>query len=316
MCRLTSITAEGALRCFRQGRQQISEVLDQCYKKIEGLRKRDGLIIGTGVTALGAALTAVGVFARLRPEYYTASALLTWGMAKFFGGKDGALKVFTDYLPKVFQLNRSLCKPAPHAGPTGIWEGTGIRVRWSQFFDERLAAAIGDRLIQDGIKTAYDFGCGLEDPYSKVLAKAGIECSGVDGNPGAGTIHCDLAQPVSMPKRDCVISLEVGAKIPKAHEQTFIDNVCTSATKMIILSWPVPGQAGPNQFNRQPNEYITKKFREKGWDLDLPATTALRKRSHPIYYWFQDTLMVFKPQGFAQSGPQEVKAGEVKCATQ
>lgn len=277
------------------------------WQQIESLRHEDGLIIGTQLTgALGLATLAswaayaysgsVSLFTPL------AATLITGGLAKFYGGADGAMKVFTDYLPKTLGLTRSLLKPEPEAGPTGIWKGDGIDVTWSQFFDPRLASEISKFLAEEGIRSAWDFGCAQDD-YTKVLVQNGILCNGLDGNPdlvalsGGTAMVQELAIPFQREKRDCVISLEVGAKIPAEHADQFLKNIDSHAGDLIVISWPIKGQKGPNQFNPQNNDYVIEKLEKLGWEFDANAAQRLREYSHPVYYWFNNTTMVFRRKG-------------------
>jgi hypothetical protein len=273
-------------------------VLATIGQRVEPLRRRDNLIAGTMITGMLAITTVASWLYGGPTGKNLASAVVTAGLAKFFGGADGALKVFTDYFPKALLLNRSLFKPDPASGPTGSWLGTGIDVRWSQFHDPRLAAEMTKLLTERKMKDVWNFGCG-SDEHSKVFTKAGITSNGLDGNPetvalsGGTAMVQDLAVPFEKEARDCVISIEVGAKIRPEYEDQFFANINKHAKHMAIISWPVPGQKGPNQHNRQTNEHVIGKMDALGWKLDVPATWVLRDQSHPIYYWTQDTMMVF-----------------------
>lgn len=220
----------------------------------------------------------------------------TLALAKFYGGADGAMKVFTDYLPQSLALTRSCLKFAPKATETGVWKGAGITTRWSQFFDPRLASVLADVLREEGMKSAWDFGCG-QDQYSPVIEGNGVtSCNGLDGNPAMvrAVYVQDLAVPFKREKRDCVISLEVGAKIPEGNEDQFLQNINAHADKLAIISWPVEGQRGPNQVNRRSNEHIIAKMEALGWKQDVALSQRLRDGSHPILFWSKNTLMAFR----------------------
>jgi hypothetical protein len=274
-----------------------STVLGKVWQKIDTSRHRDALIRGTLITA-ALAVTTVASLIFLSPYYSIPTALLTIGLAKFYGNKDGAISVLTDYLPKAIQLSRSIFKPDPQTTSSGIWQGNGVDVRWAQFTDPRLATAISELLTEENITSAWDFGCGPDD-YTKVLLKNNIRCNGLDGNPSTPALSKgraevqDLSLPFSREVRGCVISLEVGAKIPEIHADQFLENISNHAEDMIIISWPVKEQKGPNKPNRQNNEYVIEKLGKLGWGFDESSTQTLRDRSHPIFFWFKDTIMVF-----------------------
>ncbi len=250
-------------------------------------------LASTSLAVPGALKTALAINTPLAvPVTLT---LVTAALAKYYGGADGAMKVFTDYLPKSLTLTRSCLKYAPKAGDTGIWKGAGITTRWSQFFDPRLAAEISAVLKEKGITSAWDFGCG-PDKYSPVIQQNGVTvCNGLDGNPAMvrAVYVQDLALPFKREKRDCVISLEVGAKIPAEQEDQFLQNINAHADKLAIISWPIEGQKGPNQVNRRSNDYIIAKMEAMGWKHDVNLSQRLKDHSHPIYFWSKDTMMAF-----------------------
>ena len=148
-----------------------------------------------------------------------------------------------------------------------------------------------------------DLGCGL-GKYVSELNNKNIDCDGFDGNPNTNSLTNNLcyAQNLSIPfqfdkKYDWVISLEVGEHIPKEFESIFIENLHNNNTKGIILSWALPNQPGYGHFNCQKNEYIKKKFIEKGYVNDIELESTLRNKCK--LKWFKETIMVFKKIIFA-----------------
>jgi len=172
---------------------------------------------------------------------------------------------------------------------TGIWLDNE-QAHWN---DGDLLARLLH--IFDG-KTVYDFGCG-NGFYVGGLRVNGIDCIGFDGNPTtqvrtdgfAGVM--DLSKPVDLPRRDWVMSLEVGEHIPVAHESTFIRNLNRNCREGIVLSWAVPGQGGEGHVNERTNEYIVELFRDLGFDEAMVMERQLRKSAK--LEWFKNTLMVF-----------------------
>lgn len=265
----------------------------------ENLRKRDNLIIGTQLAGLSGIAAAATWFL---PYGYTAriaATAVSLGLAKLYGGKEGAASVYLDYFPKAVLLTRSVMKAEPRHNNRGIWTGSDENITWSQFFDPRLAKGIENYMLSNQLQSAWDFGCGRDD-YSKALLRGGLKASGLDGNPDTPELSRktaevqDLTVPFDREKRDCVVSLAVGDNIPAEYADQFLANISNHAAKSIVISWAVPGQKGPCQLNPQKNDYVVGKLDVLGWELDETATRELREQAHPIYYWFQDSLMVFK----------------------
>lgn len=268
--------------------------------QIQALRQNDALVAGAGITGLmGIASVASWCLPWSNFSRFSIT-LLTAAMAKFYGGAQGATAVFTSYFPKAMELVRSQCKPVPQHSDTGFWIGRKRDVRWSQFFDPKLATEICNICTEKDYKSAWDFGCG-PDLYSKELLLWGVGASGLDGNPSTSwlsnhrAIEQDLTKEFSREKRDLVISLEVGDKIPEKHARQFIQNIANHAGKAIIISWADKGQKGPNHLNPQNQEYVRKALSEHGWVLDQEATERLRNNSHPILYWHKN-VMAFKKE--------------------
>lgn len=279
------------------------EAYKTLMNKIEPLRQRDPLICGVQLTGLLAIGSVASWLFPCSSMTRVGTSLVTLGLATFYGKEEGPLKVITDYFPKALGLTRSMLKADPQFDPeTGIWFGSGKEVRWSQFFDPNLAEGMAQLFKKIGIGSVWDFGCG-RDEYSRFLSEKGIIAKGLDGNPqtdelsgGLAEVQ-DLTKPFDKEQRDCVISLEVGDKIPQESADQLIENMVKHAKDAIIISWAVKNQKGPNHLNSQDNSYVKDKLAARGWEYDDQNTQTLRKASHPIYYWFQDSLMVFRKKG-------------------
>ena len=175
----------------------------------------------------------------------------------------------------------------------GYWEDENPY----HYFDKRLSHYILDLLKRKNIKTLVDLGCG-DGSYSKHFIQNSIYCELYDGNPnteeitGIGKV-LDLSESFDLDKKfDCVLSLEVGEHIPKEFEQKFIDNITTHSTKLLILSWAVPGQGGDGHFNERENRYIINEIEKRNFKVDFNNTVILRKQS--TLDWFKHTVMVFE----------------------
>jgi len=151
-------------------------------------------------------------------------------------------------------------------------------------------------LLGNEVKTAIDIGCG-NGAYTKELRDGGIECAGYDGSPLTPELSnglcgiMDFSEEVDLGEFDLALSLEVGEHIPQQYEQVFIDNVCWSSKKYVILSWAVEGQGGMGHVNCRNNDYIIGEMEKRGFVFNEAFTNQLR--SEISLYWLKDTLMVF-----------------------
>lgn len=174
---------------------------------------------------------------------------------------------------------------------TGIWLDND-QTHW---FDPDLATALGRFFMQNG-NSVVDLGCGRGE-YVQSLREIGLECKGYDGNPqtpalsdGLGEV-LDLSIPVTLPRFDWVLSLEVGEHIPRHNEGVFIRNLYKHCRSGIVLSWAVPDQGGEGHFNERSNSYVKQLFSTLGFYNDLENERILRNAAS--LKWFKDTLMVF-----------------------
>jgi len=109
----------------------------------------------------------------------------------------------------------------------------------------------------------------------------------------------DASVPVTLPKRDWVVSIEVGEHIPAAHEGTFLDNLVTMSQKGVILSWALKGQGGRSHVNEQNNDHVIEQMARRGMHFDAAKSAAFRKsvcgRACPSgAQWLKATIMVFR----------------------
>jgi hypothetical protein len=80
--------------------------------------------------------------------------------------------------------------------------------------------------------------------------------------------------------------------IPQKYESTFINNLLKHSNGLIILSWATIGQGGHGHVNEQPNEYIEEIFKNNNYSRNKELETRLR--SAVEWWWFSNTIMVFK----------------------
>lgn len=164
-------------------------------------------------------------------------------------------------------------------------------------FDEKLAERISTYFSSNGMKSVLDLGCG-PGQYTRKFRADGLTAHGVDGNPTSAKFEgnlqvADLAVAQTFTGEwDVVMSLEVGEHIPKAFEQTFLDNITRHAKKQVVLSWGVLGQGGYGHVNCQTNEYIIEEMKKRGFRYLEAPSQDLRKNS--VCGWFKNTIMVFE----------------------
>lgn len=94
---------------------------------------------------------------------------------------------------------------------------------------------------------------------------------------------------------DWVMSLEVGEHISPDATNALLDLLDRHNRNGIILSWGVPGQNGHSHINLKSNAEVIEALSKRGyvqdqWCLDFQRDA----RNVAMYWWFQNTFMVFK----------------------
>lgn len=177
---------------------------------------------------------------------------------------------------------------------TGFWISNNDN---EHRFVPELSKAINDYVVNNNIKTVYDFGCGRGE-YLNCLKEldSTLQLTGFEGHQTDGVfdniIKQDLSTTMELNQVDMVMSIEVGEHIPKEFEQVFIDNISNHAKSHVFLSWAVVGQGGLGHINCQNNDYIVKEFIDRGWKLELDLSNQIRS-SMPVGIWLKNTVMVF-----------------------
>ena len=117
-----------------------------------------------------------------------------------------------------------------------------------------------------------------------MIAESSIEAQGFDGNPQTKTLDVsgglcvgpvDLTKEKDWGQTDVAMSIEVGEHIPAKFESAFMDNLVSSARKMVILTWAVPGQGGEGHVNGQTAEAIVQKMDQRGWKKEENLTQTI-----------------------------------------
>lgn len=71
--------------------------------------------------------------------------------------------------------------------PTGFWTLTGYKFEAAHVYDVALSKAVLDLAKSLSVTKSYDFGCG-QGKYVEAFREAGIETTGLDGNPLTSSI--------------------------------------------------------------------------------------------------------------------------------
>ena len=79
----------------------------------------------------------------------------------------------------------------------------------------------------------------------------------------------DLTAPLSLPRADWVLSLEVGEHVPSQHEAALIRNLHAHNCRGVVLSWAVLHQGGFHHVNNHANAYVVGVFEGRGGRLKV-----------------------------------------------
>ena len=128
-----------------------------------------------------------------------------------------------------------------------------------------------------------DFGAGIGQ-YGHALLSADPRhrWSGYDG---AGNVEevtdgfvqfFDLTLPLSLPRADWVLSLEVGEHIPRDYEMNYLRNLHAHNCRGMVLSWAYLGKWGVGHVNTHSGAYLLNATAALGYTLDQSATQLLK----------------------------------------
>ena len=179
---------------------------------------------------------------------------------------------------------------------TGFWNITDAHFEKEHAYDSSLSNAIVSLAKNLGVSKSYDFGCG-PGKYTAAFREAGIEATGLDGNPITASIaNCrvqDLTADFELEPVNFLLTLEVCEHVPKEFEAKLISNINKHLNPggTLVLSWAVVGQGGFGHVNCQNNDYVIRLFEGLGYTYDSNKSTTLRKASK--LPWFPNTVLVF-----------------------
>ena len=106
----------------------------------------------------------------------------------------------------------------------------------------------------------------------------------------------DLSLPLSLPRADWVMSLEVGEHLASRLEPHYVRNLVAHARKGIVLSWANLGQPGYGHINNHSPAYLSALFSELGFQRHPNITRTLRVAAAVkgnAQYWLASTVSVY-----------------------
>jgi len=143
-----------------------------------------------------------------------------------------------------------------------------------------------------------DFGAGVGQYGRELLARepklkyAGYDGAGNIVNRSNGFVQFfDLTLPLSLPRADWVLCLEVGEHVPHQHEAMLIRNLHVHNRRGVILSWAPLDRYGLNHVNNHNPVYVCQVFNELNYSVDRHLTERLRKHAR---HWIKDHIFVFR----------------------
>ena len=165
-------------------------------------------------------------------------------------------------------------------------------------FDVALSRSLTQFFQNEKANSVVDFGCG-RGMYAQMFHQQGLNVNCYDGSPDTHDVTnglcniLDLAADFNLNRKyDWVLSLEVGEHIPEEYCHIFVRNLIKHCEKGIILSWAVRGQDGKGHVNCMDNAEIKELFEKLGFINDIEIENRFRQVAE--YYWFKNTIMVFR----------------------
>jgi hypothetical protein len=190
-------------------------------------------------------------------------------------------KVLQPYSEVVLPRNQSYFLPEPHLAPDRVI--VGYLAALLSGCDQALVRGAACSM-RTGLYSLSDFGAGMGQ-YGHALLSLDPRhrWTGYDGAGNAeevsnGFVHFfDLSLPMSLPRTDWVMSLEVGEHIPPQHEMMYLRNLHAHNCRGLVLSWAYLGKWGVGHVNAHSKQYLVDAVSKLGYHVDWDATAFLRK---------------------------------------
>lgn len=158
---------------------------------------------------------------------------------------------------------------------------------------------VWDWMIQNGIKSVIDVGCG-EGHSTKYFLDKGIEVIGIEGGENAYNnspvkekliLHDYTEGPYVLDKKyDAVWSCEFVEHV----EEKYLDNFLSTfaCADKIFMTHAVPGQDGYHHVNCQTAEYWVQKLKNIGFEYNDEVSKMLRNLTNKMHV--TNSLLVFE----------------------
>ena len=145
-----------------------------------------------------------------------------------------------------------------------------------------------------------DVGCA-EGGLVTWAHSQGIHARGIDlaAPDDPAFVRADLRVAIELHRRfEWVLCWEVAEHLPASAAETLIDTLTRHAapTGRILFTAAPPGQRGPGHIHCAPPAFWDGLFAERGWDLALELTQALRRRWRacaPKTPWYGQNAAVY-----------------------
>ncbi len=150
-------------------------------------------------------------------------------------------------------------------------------------------------------RSVSDFGAGVgEYGHALISVDPTVRWFGYDG---AGNVEAwtngfvrwfDLTIPLSLPRTDWVMCLEVAEHIPSSAEHMVLRNLHAHNCRGIIISWAALNQIGFDHINNHRNEYVIRQVTQLGYVLNRTLTARFRT-GRPVtglktYRWLRHVM--------------------------
>ena len=162
-----------------------------------------------------------------------------------------------------------------------------------------FATEVWDWMIQNGVKSVLDVGCG-EGFSTKYFIDKGLEAMGVEGGENAYqnspvkrhlVLHDYTKGPfITQKVYDAVWCCEFVEHVEERYAENFL--LTFDCAKTVFLTHAVPGQQGYHHVNCQPAEYWIQKMKSRGFNVNLATSAMLRSITQKMHV--KNTLLVFE----------------------
>lgn len=150
-----------------------------------------------------------------------------------------------------------------------------------------------------------DVGCGSGGLLEALSVHGKVRCVGIEFSE-AGRARCrrrgidcqfgDVTKPLAIePHHDLLVCFEVAEHLPERYANQLVENL-TSGPSKLVFSAAIPGQAGHEHVNLQPNEYWIRKFDARGFRYDRLISDGMRAEwaYRGVARWYARNVMVFE----------------------